>query len=78
MLKLLVAFMKKYKLQYSEAENGLEALRIYQEGIVRFDIILMGEHHYLTSQKTNLISCLFRYVNACHGWNVGYTSNTPV
>jgi hypothetical protein len=40
--QLLVAFTKKYNLQYSEAENGLEALRAYQSATVQFDVILMG------------------------------------
>jgi hypothetical protein len=35
--------MKKYRLQYVEAENGLEALRLYQSAQVQFDAILMGE-----------------------------------
>jgi CheY-like chemotaxis protein len=39
--RLLVAFMNKRKLRYQEAENGLEALNAYQEGRVRFDVILM-------------------------------------
>ncbi|KAJ4321249.1 hypothetical protein N0V94_002988 [Neodidymelliopsis sp. IMI 364377] len=39
--RLLVAFMKKYNLQYAEAENGLEALRAYQIAQVPYDVILM-------------------------------------
>ncbi|KAF3036936.1 hypothetical protein E8E12_005896 [Didymella heteroderae] len=39
--RLLVAFMKKYKLQYTEAENGLEAVRAYQSSPEKFDVILM-------------------------------------
>jgi CheY-like chemotaxis protein len=39
--RLLVAFMNKRKIRYQEAENGLEAVTAYQEGRVRFDIILM-------------------------------------
>ncbi|KAF3047311.1 hypothetical protein E8E11_009196 [Didymella keratinophila] len=39
--RLLVAFMKKYNLQYAEAENGLEAVRAYQSSQVKFDAILM-------------------------------------
>ncbi|KAF1928667.1 uncharacterized protein M421DRAFT_152089 [Didymella exigua CBS 183.55] len=39
--RLLVAFMNKHKLQYAEAENGLEAVRAYQSSQVTFDIILM-------------------------------------
>lgn len=42
-LQLLVAFMNKYKLQYVEAENGLEAVRAYQSSQVKFDVILMGK-----------------------------------
>lgn len=33
--------MKKYNLQYAEAQNGLEALHAYQSTQVQFDIILM-------------------------------------
>ncbi|KAJ4351029.1 hypothetical protein N0V95_004200 [Ascochyta clinopodiicola] len=39
--RLLVAFTKKYDLEYTEAENGLEALRAYQSAQVQFDVILM-------------------------------------
>jgi hypothetical protein len=34
--------MKKYNLQYAEADNGLEALRAYQEAQVQYNVILMG------------------------------------
>ncbi|KAF9693756.1 hypothetical protein EKO04_008315 [Ascochyta lentis] len=40
--RLLVAFTKKYALEFAEAENGLEALRAYQSAQVHFDVILMG------------------------------------
>lgn len=43
MLQLLVAFMNKYKLQYVEAENGLEAVRAYQSSQMKFNVILMGK-----------------------------------
>jgi CheY-like chemotaxis protein len=43
MSQLLVAFMKKYNLQYTEAENGLEAVRAYQSSQAKFDVILMGK-----------------------------------
>jgi len=33
--------MNKNKLDYMEAENGLEALRIYQSNPAQFDVILM-------------------------------------
>ncbi|UPX17003.1 uncharacterized protein EKO05_0007381 [Ascochyta rabiei] len=39
--RLLIAFTKKYNLEYTEAENGLEALRAYQSAQVQFDVILM-------------------------------------
>jgi hypothetical protein len=35
--------MGKHNLQYAEAENGLEALRTYQEASVHYNIILMGK-----------------------------------
>jgi hypothetical protein len=38
--------MKKYNLQYTEAENGLEAVRAYQSAQVQFDCILMGERPF--------------------------------
>lgn len=39
--RLLVAFMNKNKLDYMEAENGLEGLRTYQSNPAHFDVILM-------------------------------------
>jgi hypothetical protein len=39
--QLLVAFMKKHKYQYQEAENGLEALEMYQRHPYTFKIVLM-------------------------------------
>jgi CheY-like chemotaxis protein len=39
--KLLTTFLSKHKISYQEAENGLEALQKYQQGSVRFDVILM-------------------------------------
>ncbi|KAF1921711.1 hypothetical protein BDU57DRAFT_59188 [Ampelomyces quisqualis] len=38
---LLVAFMKRHNYTYAEAENGLEALEIYQAGSSSFHTILM-------------------------------------
>jgi len=43
MSQLLVAFMRKYNIQYAEAENGLEAVRAYQSSQLKFDVILMGK-----------------------------------
>ncbi|KAL6706115.1 hypothetical protein ACN47E_006031 [Coniothyrium glycines] len=39
--KLLVAFMRKQGLQYTEATNGLEALQAYKDASRKFDLILM-------------------------------------
>lgn len=41
-MQLLTAFLKKKKTPYSEAENGLEALKAYQNPLIRYDFILMG------------------------------------
>ncbi|KAJ4353765.1 uncharacterized protein N0V89_005495 [Didymosphaeria variabile] len=41
MMQLLVAFLKKHKYTYSEAENGLAALQAYQNPNLRHDFILM-------------------------------------
>jgi CheY-like chemotaxis protein len=52
---LLVAFMKKHRFRYSEAVNGLEALKLYQKTTSpRFDVILMG--------KNFLLFYLFQYM----------------
>lgn len=68
--------MKKYKLEYAEAENGLEALRVYQTAQVQFDVILMGE---LNSQKPSpTTSNVYRYVYACNGRHVCYPSNSTI
>ena len=40
----MIAFLKKMKLPYTEAENGLEALQAYQSPSIRYDFILMGKH----------------------------------
>ena len=42
-LKLLVAYMRKLKLNHSTAINGLEALNIYKEANGQFDAIFMGK-----------------------------------
>ncbi|KAF2108362.1 hypothetical protein BDV96DRAFT_504582 [Lophiotrema nucula] len=39
--RLLAAFMRKYRIPFQEAENGLEALSTYQANPARFDVILM-------------------------------------
>lgn len=45
-LKLLVAYMRKLKLDHKTAVNGLEAVNAYKEAhhaAQRFDVIFMGE-----------------------------------
>jgi hypothetical protein len=41
-MKLLVAYMRKLKLNHSTAINGLEALNAYKEAKGGFDVIFMG------------------------------------
>jgi PleD family two-component response regulator len=51
-MKLLVAYMRKLKLNHSTAINGLEALNTYKEANGCFDVIFMGKSpfHILASQ----------------------------
>jgi len=42
-LKLLIATMRKLKLEYATAMNGLEALNTYKESGGKFDVIFMGK-----------------------------------
>ena len=48
-LKLLVAYMRKLKLNHSTAINGLEALNTYKEANGRFDVIFMGMFSHVTT-----------------------------
>lgn len=41
-LKLLVAYMRKLKLEHATATNGLEAVNAYKECEGNFDVIFMG------------------------------------
>ena len=41
-LKLLVAYMRKLKLEHATATNGLEAANAYKECEGNFDVIFMG------------------------------------
>jgi CheY-like chemotaxis protein len=41
-MKLLVAYMRKLKLNHTTAINGLEALNRYKEANGAFDVIFMG------------------------------------
>ena len=43
-LKLLVAYMRKLKLNHATAINGLEALNAYKEASGQFDVIFMGKN----------------------------------
>lgn len=42
-MKLLVAYMRKLKLNHTTAINGLEALNTYKEAAGAFDVIFMGK-----------------------------------
>jgi CheY-like chemotaxis protein len=42
-MKLLVAYMRKLKLNHATAINGLEALNTYKEANGCFDVIFMGK-----------------------------------
>jgi hypothetical protein len=48
-LKLLVAYMRKLKLNHATAINGLEALNVYKEANGKFDVIFMGRSSPLSS-----------------------------
>jgi hypothetical protein len=41
-MKLLVAYMRKLKLNHTTAINGLEALLTYKEAKGNFDVVFMG------------------------------------
>jgi hypothetical protein len=43
-LKLLVAYMRKLKLNHATAINGLEALNAYKEANGQFDVVFMGRN----------------------------------
>lgn len=60
-LKLLVAYMRKLKIQHTTAINGLEALDAYKEAKGQFDVIFMGQQflsitlHSLTYIKYTIL-----------------------
>jgi hypothetical protein len=74
-LKLLVAYMRKLKLNHATAINGLEALNTYKEAKGSFDVIFMGSFplrpppfiYILTNPK-------FRYL---HAHNDRHRKHTP-
>jgi hypothetical protein len=70
MSQLLVAFMKKYKLQYAEADNGLEAVRAYQSSQMKFDVILMGKFALLNKRDCTIDSNLLWQTCQCRSWMV--------
>jgi PleD family two-component response regulator len=43
-LKLLIATMRKLKLEHATATNGLEAFNSYKEVHGKFDVVFMGAH----------------------------------
>jgi hypothetical protein len=57
-MKLLVAYMRKLKLNHATAINGLEALNTYKEANGAFDVIFMGSSSFTLSQ-TKLPNLLY-------------------
>jgi CheY-like chemotaxis protein len=49
-MKLLVAYMRKLKLNHATAINGLEALNTYKEANGAFDVIFMGLSSFILSR----------------------------
>ncbi len=52
-LKLLIATMRKLKLDHTAAMNGLEALNAYKDSDGNFDVIFMGMTHILPSYSSH-------------------------
>ncbi|POS83834.1 hypothetical protein EPUL_005284, partial [Erysiphe pulchra] len=48
-LRLLIATMRRLKLKYVTAQNGLEALNAYKENVGRFNAIFMGPSTVITN-----------------------------
>lgn len=65
-MKLLVAYMKKLKLQHSTAGNGLEAFNAYKCEDGRHDVIFMGK--FATQSDLVAKAHIYRHFHARHGW----------
>jgi CheY-like chemotaxis protein len=66
-MKLLVAYMRKLKLNHAAAINGLEALNTYKEANGCFDVIFMGktslQFHFLILDGLLMVH-LYRHIYA--------------
>jgi hypothetical protein len=58
-MKLLVAYMRKLKLNHTTAINGLEALNAYKEAQGAFDVIFMGMWPFLLSDRNFFFAIAF-------------------
>ena len=78
-LKLLVAYMRKLKLNHATAINGLEALNAYKEAHGRFDVIFMGMSQLLFRiyAKARLL-IRSRYLHACNVRHREYATYSTV
>jgi hypothetical protein len=62
-LKLLIATMRKLKLDHATATNGLEAFNSYKERQGKFDVVFMGTyspvllHHILLTIHSQISPC---------------------
>jgi hypothetical protein len=69
-MKLLVAYMRKLKLNHATAINGLEALNTYKEANGCFDVVFMGKYplqpYILSSGQISDGSLLQTY--QCRSW----------
>ena len=72
-MKLLVACMRKLKLDHATAINGLEALNKYKEANGCFDVIFMGtcvlQFSDLSQKYRLLMVHVCRYIHAYYGWH---------
>lgn len=50
-LKLLMTYMRKLKIDYTTATNGLEALEAYKEAKGQFDIVFMGKSPQVSGRR---------------------------
>lgn len=76
-LKLLVATMRKLKLDHVTATNGLEALNSYKDCDGKFDVIFMGMlPHFSYSYCLPLMLTLPRHLDAHHVWHRIHTPHS--
>jgi hypothetical protein len=64
-LKLLIATMRKLKLDHATATNGLEAFNSYKECEGKFDVVFMGQYFLPYSfHITPYLRFILRYLHA--------------